>query len=146
VVEYAGMICANSCVNINEGRSTDMGFFDGLAKGLGYSTIDAYNDEKSSNYQETGLENTSSNNGWYKCIKCGNSFRKGDMDIDHILPKSLGGTNERHNLQCICKSCNRSKQADTSETLQDLARRKKELNEQNKSDRNYLKQVSKYND
>ena len=70
-----------------------VGFFDSLAKTIGYSAFNAYNDEDGNNYREKGLENTSSNNGWYKCVKCGKSFRKGDMDIDHILPKSLGGGN-----------------------------------------------------
>lgn len=121
-----------------------MGFFDGLKKGMGYSAFDAYNDEEDDNYRQRGLENTQSNNGWYKCIKCGKSYRRGDMDIDHIIPKSLGGPNTRENLQCICKHCNRSKQASTSETEKDLARRKKELKEQDKADREFIKQAMKY--
>lgn len=123
-----------------------MGFFEGLTKGLGYDAIKAYNDEEDDNYRNTGFENTPSNNGWYKCIKCGKSFRKGDMDIDHILPKSLGGGNGRENLQCICKHCNRSKRADTSETSKDLSRRRKELNKQDKEDRKFLKEAMKYKD
>lgn len=120
-----------------------MGFFDSLAKTIGYSAFDAYNDEDDNNYRERGLENTSSNNGWYKCVKCGKSFRKGDMDIDHILPKSLGGGNTRDNLQCICKYCNRSKRADTSNTRDDLARRKKELRQQDKEDRKFINDAMK---
>lgn len=123
-----------------------MGFWDSFAKTVGYSAIDAYNDEDDSNYRQRGFENTQSNHGWYKCIKCGKSYRKGDMDIDHIVPKSLGGGNTRDNLQCICKHCNRSKQADTSETQKDLARRKKELREQDKADRAFLKEAMKYKD
>ena len=86
------------------------------------------------------------NNGWYKCFKCGKKFRKGDMDIDHIYPKSLGGSNSRDNLQCICKHCNRSKQADVSETAEDLVRRRKEKRIQDKSDREFLKTAMKYKD
>lgn len=123
-----------------------MGFLDSFTKTLGYSAIDAYNDEDDDNYRERGLENASSNNGWYKCVKCGKSFRKGDMDIDHIIPKSLGGGNTRDNLQCICKHCNRSKRADTSDTRVDLARRKKELKEQDKLDKKFLKEAMKYKD
>lgn len=51
------------------------------------------------------------NNGWYTCQKCGRKFRKGDMDIDHIIPQKFGGSSSEWNLQCICKHCNRSKQA-----------------------------------
>lgn len=76
-----------------------------------------------------------SNNGWYKCNKCGKSFRKGDMDIDHILPRKYGGNHSEINLQCICKHCNRSKQARISDTPKDLFRSskrivKREVNEQ----------------
>lgn len=60
------------------------------------------------------------NNGWYKCIKCGRSFRKGDMDIDHIIPQKYGGRDSVLNLQCICKHCNRSKQASLRDTPKDL--------------------------
>lgn len=62
-------------------------------------------------------ENT---NGWYKCRKCGHSFHKGDMDIDHIFPKKYGGTNSEFNLQCIYKHCNRSKQADLKDIPRDF--------------------------
>jgi len=125
-----------------------MGFFSGLFEGLGfgYDAVDAYNDEEDDNYRQRGLENTPSNYGWYKCVKCGKSFRKGDMDIDHILPKKRGGENTRENLQCICKHCNRSKGADASDTAKDLARRRKELDEQDRQDREYLKRVMQYKD
>lgn len=123
-----------------------MGFLSGFIKGLNYDAVDAYNDEDNGKYRQRGLENSESNNGWYKCIKCGKSFRKGDMDIDHIIPKSLGGPNTRENLQCMCKHCNRSKQADTSETTEDLARRRKELREQDKDDREFLKRAMQHKD
>ena len=36
-------------------------------------------------------------------------LRKGDIDIDHIIPQSYGGGHGADNLQCMCKHCNRSK-------------------------------------
>ena len=60
------------------------------------------------------------NNGWDTCQKCGRKFRKGDMDIDHIIPQKFGGSSSEWNLQCICKHCNRSKQASMSDTPRDL--------------------------
>lgn len=60
------------------------------------------------------------NNGWYTCQKCGRKFRKGDMDIDHIIPQKFGGSDSEWNLQCICKHCNRSKQASMRDTPRDL--------------------------
>lgn len=31
------------------------------------------------------------------------------LTVDHILPKSLGGTNSQHNLQILCRRCNMMK-------------------------------------
>ena len=39
-----------------------MGFFDSLAKTIGYSAFDIYNDEEANNYRERGLENKEFNN------------------------------------------------------------------------------------
>lgn len=64
------------------------------------------------NYRDTWFENNESNHGWYTCVRCGKKLRKGDVDIDHIIPQSRGGGHNLNNLQCMCKSCNRSKQND----------------------------------
>ena len=97
----------------------------------------------SKDYRRTGLEHSQSDNGWYVCVKCGKKYRKGDMDIDHIIPKSKGGTNSRYNLQCICKHCNRSKRDDTADTNKDLRRRRKELRDEEKDDLKFMKEVRK---
>jgi len=68
-----------------------------------------------------------SNNGWYKCQKCGKSFRKDDMDIDHIIPQKYGGSDSEFNLQCICKHCNISKQASLRGTPKDLYKASKRI-------------------
>lgn len=31
------------------------------------------------------------------------------MDVDHIMPRSKGGTDHPDNLQMLCSGCNRSK-------------------------------------
>lgn len=41
-----------------------------------------------------------------KCAKCGTDER---IEIDHIKPLCLGGTNHIDNLQPLCKSCNSRK-------------------------------------
>jgi len=44
------------------------------------------------------------------CTSCSQKIDAGKAwDIDHILPLSLGGTNEPNNLQILCKPCHRSK-------------------------------------
>ena len=45
-----------------------------------------------------------------KCAYCG-TRNPAKVDIDHIKPKSRGGTNARSNAQLTCQACNRSKGA-----------------------------------
>ena len=47
------------------------------------------------------------------CPYCGKSFKEGHMD--HIVPLSRGGTNDRSNLVYVCKKCNLAKGASTLE-------------------------------
>ena len=63
------------------------------------------------NYREKYFAANKSDHGWYTCAKCGKKFHKCDIDIDHIIPQKYGGSDELYNLQCMCKHCNRSKQA-----------------------------------
>lgn len=48
----------------------------------------------------------------FKCQACGDKPTKYNdvvLEIDHIIPVSLGGTNNITNLQVLCKRCNESK-------------------------------------
>lgn len=67
-----------------------------------------------------GDSRNNSNNGWYTCVRCGKKLRRGDVDIDHILPKAQGGGDDIDNLQCMCKHCNRSKGCDSEDSMEDL--------------------------
>lgn len=42
----------------------------------------------------------------YKCVYCGSTEK---LTLDHIVPKSKGGSNNTNNLACCCRSCNSSK-------------------------------------
>ena len=65
----------------------------------------------------SALTDTGSGKGWRKirarivirdggmCQMCGN---EGDS-VDHIVPRILGGTDDDHNLQLLCRTCNSSK-------------------------------------
>lgn len=44
-----------------------------------------------------------------ECSYCGKRLRGDNRVIDHILPYSLGGTNEKSNLAVVCKRCNAEK-------------------------------------
>ena len=63
------------------------------------------------NYREKYFAANPSNHGWYTCALCGKKIRKADADVDHIIPQKHGGSDSLYNLQCLCKHCNRSKQA-----------------------------------
>ncbi len=43
------------------------------------------------------------------CAGCDTHFPFRVMDVDHILPRSRGGTDHLENLQLLCSGCNRSK-------------------------------------
>lgn len=42
-------------------------------------------------------------------VGCDTHFPFRVMDVDHILPRSQGGTDHASNLQLLCSVCNRSK-------------------------------------
>jgi len=48
----------------------------------------------------------------YECQNCG---WHDDLQIDHIMPRSRGGSDLIDNLQVLCAKCNRSKRAKTME-------------------------------
>ena len=77
-------------------------------------------------YREDWFASNDSNHGWYTCARCGKKIRKADVDIDHIVPQKYGGSDKLFNLQCLCKHCNRSKQASLKDTLPDLAKTNKQ--------------------
>lgn len=41
-----------------------------------------------------------------RCLWCGATKK---LTVDHIRPLSRGGTNDVHNLQCLCVTCNKAK-------------------------------------
>jgi diadenosine tetraphosphate (Ap4A) HIT family hydrolase len=44
-----------------------------------------------------------------RCALCGATKNEQPLDVDHIIPRNKGGSNELSNLQVLCAKCNRSK-------------------------------------
>lgn len=47
----------------------------------------------------------------YQCVYCGT--RKGPFTIDHVVPRTSGGTDSWENLVCACVNCNNKKGSKT---------------------------------
>ena len=46
----------------------------------------------------------------YQCRVCGMiCWRKKEAHVDHIIPKTAGGSDDPSNLQCLCQSCHARK-------------------------------------
>jgi ATP adenylyltransferase len=43
------------------------------------------------------------------CQLCGNTKNDAPLEVDHIVPRSKGGTNDPKNLQTLCRPCNQGK-------------------------------------
>lgn len=46
----------------------------------------------------------------FRCELCGISAEEKSLEVDHILPRNHGGTDDPSNLQALCYSCNSMKQ------------------------------------
>jgi len=47
----------------------------------------------------------------HTCQICGQSSDHSKIEVDHIIPVALGGSNDFSNLQLLCLPCNRRKAA-----------------------------------
>ena len=45
----------------------------------------------------------------YRCELCGVSAEHKALEVDHIIPRNKGGTDDVSNLQALCYSCNATK-------------------------------------
>lgn len=43
------------------------------------------------------------------CQYCGHKFPRSELNLDHVIPRSQGGTSTWENVVCSCRACNRIK-------------------------------------
>jgi ATP-dependent DNA helicase RecQ len=41
----------------------------------------------------------------YKCVSCSAKVKSRDADVHHLLPRSMGGSDEVSNLVTLCYGC-----------------------------------------
>ena len=58
-----------------------------------------------------------------RCFYCGELLHKNDVEIDHILPRSIYKTDRIINLCLACKDCNRKKSDKTMDEFEDYVRK-----------------------
>ena len=56
------------------------------------------------------------------CGGCGDHMRQRNLTIDHIVPRSKGGSDDIENLQLLCQACNSMKGNRTQEYLMERLR------------------------
>ena len=44
-----------------------------------------------------------------RCVYCGDTFPPGELTIDHVEPRRIGGDQSEGNLVTCCRGCNREK-------------------------------------
>lgn len=60
----------------------------------------------------------------YSCQYCGATPSRGNLTVDHVLPRSRGGSHDWYNLVAACKTCNQKKGSCTpEEAMMKLVRR-----------------------
>ena len=66
---------------------------------------------KRSRYISSSVRVDVLNRDKYKCVFCGRNSKQIQLEVDHIIPFSKGGSNDISNLQTLCIDCNRGKGA-----------------------------------
>lgn len=62
-------------------------------------------------YRDVMLSAFTHDGSGFRCAKCHVVGPKDSVHVDHITPLARGGSNDRTNLQVLCRSCNLSKGA-----------------------------------
>ena len=56
-----------------------------------------------------------------RCALCGMSAEQTDLLVNHIIPRSRGGSNELKNLQALCATCHQGKKIKDGQEVSDIS-------------------------
>jgi ATP adenylyltransferase len=76
---------------------------------------------KSSGYISGRLKYQVLANAKKRCLLCGTPDHIKPLEVDHIVPRNLGGTDDMSNLQALCYSCNAMKRDTDDADLRGVA-------------------------
>ena len=65
--------------------------------------------KKRSRYISSTVRYTVLHRDNFRCVACGITSKNVELQVDHIIPFSKGGSNNIDNLQTLCVDCNRGK-------------------------------------
>ena len=77
--------------------------------------------KKSSGYISGTLRYDILKRAHFRCGLCGISAEEKALEVDHILPRNKGGSDEVHNLQALCYSCNAMKRDRDDTDFRDMS-------------------------
>ncbi len=108
-----------SIYNFNYIRASNLGVVTFIAGIIGYSMIFIflnnfiirildyrYNLEEFNRHLSTGVKKEVWKRDGGMCVECGSTK---NIEFDHIIPFSKGGSNSINNIRLLCKTCNRQK-------------------------------------
>ena len=80
-----------------------------IRKPLSQPAVSSKKPNKMSRYISKSVRVSVLHRDKYKCVFCGRSSQQVELQIDHIIPFSKGGSNMIDNLQTLCIDCNLGK-------------------------------------
>jgi len=96
------------------GIRVEVASFDTQAMKAGISHLPNWTYQQGELYRQENIKAYVRKRDKYTCAYCGEIFPE-RLEIDHITPRSRGGTTTPDNLVCSCHSCNQRKGSNTAD-------------------------------
>lgn len=107
----------HQCVNIREAKSLIPPPPESACESTVHARAGSSHTLNGVNLPRSLRETVIARDGW-KCLRCGS---EADLTVDHIFPRSMGGTHAITNLRTLCRACNSRRPVAGDALIQDLA-------------------------